>query len=550
MLRAEPLGEIPSETVRVARAAFPKGNLYLRMRDELGVLYEDADFAALFPPLGRPALSPWRLALITIFQFLEGLPDRQAADAVRARLDWKYALSLELTDSGFDFSVLTEFRSRLIEGNQEHLLLDKMLSQFKARDLLKLRGKQRTDSTHVIGAVRRLWRLNLIVETLRAALNQIAHLDSEWLQPRLTSEWVKRYARRVEMERLPTSEQARERYAVEVGQDGFHLLEMLDQDGTEGLRCLEAVGVLRLVWEQQFAVDADSKAVRWKAKQEQPPSSERPGSPYDPDTRFAANRSKTWLGYRVHLSETCDQDSPELITNVYLTGAAVGDVTTLPTIHEQLGSKDFIPVQHLVDGGYLSAEILAAHQDGEIQLIGPAKRSSSWQQRTPGAFTHDDFQIDWANKDVKCPQNFLNASWVEKVSSDGIPTITVKFRKRTCARCPVRSRCTRANPAQSGRTLVLRQEEQYRALNSARTQQQQMDWFKKYALRAGIEGTISQAVRRFDLRHARYWGMAKMRLQALGTAAALNLVRFDAWTQGVPRGATRIPILARISLIA
>lgn len=114
------------------------------MRDELGVLYEDADFVALFPPLGRPALPPWRLALITIFQFLESLPDRQAAEAVRARLDWKYALGLELTDPGFDFSMLTEFRSRLVEGHQEQLLLDKMLTHFKARDLLKLRGKQRT----------------------------------------------------------------------------------------------------------------------------------------------------------------------------------------------------------------------------------------------------------------------------------------------------------------------------------------------------------------------------------------------------------------------
>ena len=131
MLRPEPLGEIPVDTVRVARAAFPKGNLYLRMRDELGVLYEDADFAALFPTRGRPAYSPWRLALITIFQFLESLPDRQAADAVRARLDWKYALGLELTDPGFDFSVLTEFRSRLIDGKQEQLLLDKMLAHFK-----------------------------------------------------------------------------------------------------------------------------------------------------------------------------------------------------------------------------------------------------------------------------------------------------------------------------------------------------------------------------------------------------------------------------------
>ena len=178
MLRPEPLGEIPAETIRIARAAFPKGNLYLRMRDELGVLYEDADFAALFPTRGRPAISPWRLALITIFQFLEGLPDRQAADAVRARLDWKYALGLELTDPGFDFSVLTEFRTRLIEGNQEQLLLDKMLAHFKQRDLLNLRGKQRTDSTHVIGAVRSLRRLEFLVETLRASLNQIAQVGS------------------------------------------------------------------------------------------------------------------------------------------------------------------------------------------------------------------------------------------------------------------------------------------------------------------------------------------------------------------------------------
>ena len=548
MLRPEPLGGIPDETVRVAHAAFPKGNLYLRMRDELGVLYEDADFATLFPLLGRPALSPWRLALVTLFQFLEGLPDRQAADAVRARLDWKYALGLELTDPGFDFSVLTEFRSRLIEGNQEKLLLDRMLTHFKERGLLKLRGRQRTDSTHVLGAVRRLGRLDFIVETLRAALNQIAHLDAGWLQPWLTPEWVKRYARRVEVERLPASELARERYAVEVGQDGLCLLEMLDQEGTEEFRCLGKVEVLRLVWEQQFAVDTDSKAVRWKAKQEQLPSSQRPGSPYDPETRFAANRSKTWLGYRVNLSETCDPDSPELITNVYLTGATVGDVVTLPTIHEQLKAKNFVPTQHLVDGGYLSSEILVTHQNSEIQLVGPVKRSSSWQRHTPDAFTHDDFQIDWVNRDVKCPQGFLNSTWVENVTKDGTPIITVKFRKRTCAQCPVRSRCTRADPAKGGRTIAFRHEDQYRALNSARVQQTQPDWFNTYALRAGIEGTISQAVRRFDLRQARYWGTAKVRLQALGTAAAMNLVRFDAWNQRIPRGATRIPILARIPL--
>lgn len=248
MLRPEPIGEIPSETVRVARAAFPKGNLYVRMRDALGVLYEDADFAALFPTTGRPALPPWRLALITTFQFLEGLPDRQAAEAVRARLDWKYALGLELTDPGFDFSVLTEFRTRLIQGQREHLLLDKMLSHFRAQGLLNLRGKQRTDSTHVIGAVRRLGRLEFIVETLRAALNEVAAVDPAWLQPRLRPEWVQRYARRAELERLPNSEQGRERFAVQVGEDGFAVMQLLNDEGGALLAELPRVKVFKVVW--------------------------------------------------------------------------------------------------------------------------------------------------------------------------------------------------------------------------------------------------------------------------------------------------------------
>ena len=400
----------------------------------------------------------------------------------------------------------------------------------------------------MIGAVRSLRRLEFLVETLRAALNQIAQVEPFWLQLRLSAAWVKRYARRVEIERLPTSEQGREKYAGEVGEDGFQLLNMLKTE--ESLLQLEAVQILKLVWEQQFTVDTDSKAVRWKAKTEQPPASERPGSPYDPDTRFAANRSKKWLGYRVHLSETCDPDTPELITNVYVVGGSTSDVVTLPAIHTQLEAKEFVPRQHLVDGGYVSAELLAIHQDSEIQIVGPVKRSSSWQRNDPNAFTQTDFHIDWEKKDVKCPQGFLNSSWGETKTKYGTPIITVKFRKQTCAQCPVRSKCTRADPEKAGRTLVFRREEQYRALHSAREQQNEQEWLKTYALRAGIEATMSQAVRRFDLRHARYWGTAKVRLQALGTAAAINLARFDDWLQGIPRGATRIPILARISLLA
>jgi transposase len=122
---------IPEETVRVARAAYPKGNIYMNMREALGTIYQDESFAHLFPQNGRPVEAPWRLAFMTVVQFMEGLPDRQAADAVRGRIDLKYALGLELTDPGFDFSILSDFRKRLVEGGAEQLLLDALLAVFK-----------------------------------------------------------------------------------------------------------------------------------------------------------------------------------------------------------------------------------------------------------------------------------------------------------------------------------------------------------------------------------------------------------------------------------
>ena len=173
-LHAAPSTPIPAETVRVAHAAFPKGTLCMQMRDTLGPLYEDGQFAALFSSTGQPAEAPARLALVLVLQFAEGLSDRQAADAVRGRIDWKYALALELTDPGFDASVLSEFRTRLIQGDAEHLLLEPLLRRLEERDLLKARGTQRTDSTHILAAIRTLNRLELVGETMRYALNRLA----------------------------------------------------------------------------------------------------------------------------------------------------------------------------------------------------------------------------------------------------------------------------------------------------------------------------------------------------------------------------------------
>jgi transposase len=149
-MHPQPISPIPEDTACVARAAFPKGNVYIEMRNVLGTIYDDEDFAELFEVRGRPAIAPWRLALVTVMQFSEGLSDRQAAEAVRARIDWKYALGLKLTDPGFNFSVLSEFRSRLLEGGKERLLLEKLLEECKERGYLKVRGRQRNDSTHVL----------------------------------------------------------------------------------------------------------------------------------------------------------------------------------------------------------------------------------------------------------------------------------------------------------------------------------------------------------------------------------------------------------------
>lgn len=218
---------IPEETVRVARAAFPRGKPYMAMRDALGPIYADPQFAALFPHDGQPAESPAQLALVTIMQFAEGLSDRPAAEAVRGRIDWKYALALELTDPGFDASVLSEFRRRLIAGGVEALLFETLLAHLRAQGLVKPRGRQRTDSTHVLAAIHVLNRLECVGETLRCALNTLATVAPDWLQAWVPSAWFDRYGRRFEDYRLPASKADRYALAEQIGADGRRLLEQV-----------------------------------------------------------------------------------------------------------------------------------------------------------------------------------------------------------------------------------------------------------------------------------------------------------------------------------
>jgi transposase len=229
-----PSHAVPAMTAQVARAAFPKGCLAIRIRDALGEVFEDAQFAELFAVRGRPAVSPARLALVSVLQFAEGLSDRQAADAVRGRIDWKYALGLELADTGFDASVLSEFRARLATDDQAERLLQQMLARLRERGLLGRGGRQRTDATHVLAAVRELNRLELVVETLRAALEALAAAAPSWLTALAPDDWYERYGQRARDWRLPKAEAARAALAVTVGADGFALLEAVTAPTRQG----------------------------------------------------------------------------------------------------------------------------------------------------------------------------------------------------------------------------------------------------------------------------------------------------------------------------
>lgn len=260
-LRPQPIAAVPEDTTRVARAAFPHGNPYLTFRDALGTIFQDTDFAALFPLEGQPGLPPWRLALVTILQFRENLADRQAAEAVRARIDWKYLLGLELTDPGFDFSVLSEFRDRLLDGRAEALLLDTLLERCRALGLLKARGQQRTDSTHVLAAIRVMNRLELVAETLRAALNDLATIAPTWLQHMVPPEWYERYGKRIEDMHLPREPAKREAYAQTVGEDGFTLLDAVDAaEAPPDLRALPSLDTLRRTWHRHYERTSDDAA--------------------------------------------------------------------------------------------------------------------------------------------------------------------------------------------------------------------------------------------------------------------------------------------------
>jgi transposase len=426
---------VPEETARVARAAFPKGNPYLTLRDELTTIYTNDLFAPLFSALGQPAEAPWRLALVTILhaQRAEGLSDRQAAEAVRSRIDWKYLLGLRLEDPGFDFSVLSEFRSRLVAGQVEEQLLDQLLERFPERGLLRARGKQRTDSTHVQAAIRTLNRLELVGETMRAALNALAVNAPDWLKAHVPMEWYRRYGARFEQLRLPPTEAERDQLALQIGRDGQQLLTWAyAPDTPTTVRRDPAVDVLRRVWVQQYYTEEE--AIFWRQSDKLPPAERAIQSPFDVDARFSQKRQTKWVGYKAHLTETCDDDRPHLITHVETTLATTQDEQMTETIHQALEAKDLLPQEHLLDRGYVDITVLLdSPRKYGVEVIGPVKVDTTWQAQAGQGFDVSHFKIDWEHQTVTCPQGHVNQIWTDNhTDKAGHPRIYVRFAKSSC----------------------------------------------------------------------------------------------------------------------
>jgi transposase len=528
---------IPEETQRVARAAFPRGNLYMQVADRLGPLYQDRQFSTLFPSRGQPAEAPARLALATLLQCAEGLSDRQAADAVRSRIDWKYVLGLDLTDPGFDHTVLSEFRARLVTGEAEHLLLDTLLTLARTQGLLKTRGRQRTDSTHVLAAMRVRNRLERVGETLRAALNSLAVVAPAWVQALAPPEWYERYAHRIENYQMPKTDAARKALAAVIGTDGQRLLQAIDAASEQPwLQEVPAVQLLRRVWAEQY-VEVEGRP-HWREVKDMPSPAELIASPYDAEARYSTKRAVEWIGYKVHLTETCDPATPHLIVNVETTPATTPDDHMLAPIHASLEPRGLLPAEHLVDKGYTDSQVLVDSQRlYGVTLIGPVADDPSWQARASTGFDKAHFLVDWDREVVTCPMGKQSISWLPNTSPQNGMTWEARFARKDCTPCPQRAQCTRAK--KEPRIVGLQAQEQYEALHAARQRQTTKAFAQQYAPRAGIEGTHAQGIRRCGLRQSRYIGLARTHLQHIATAAALNVVRIGEWLAGTPQAKTR-----------
>ncbi len=505
---------VPDDTAAIGRELFRPDNLYRQIGDRFDEFCPDEkEFALLYEPTGRGAIPPLLVALVTIFQMLERVPDRQAAELVVSRLDWKYALHLPLLYSGFHFTDLYAFRVRLVEHGKERLVFDQILAKLKALGLFKPRGKMRTDSTHLLAVVQRLSQLELVGECLRVALRAVSLVAASWVESCLPPAFCQGYEER-ESEYGMSDEKVKKRLA-EVAKDAFWFLAQVDGSAPKEARELPEIKTLRTVLSQQFPQGPGGPPAK------RPTGGDIIESPHETEARYATKRDQHWIGYKAQVTETCDEDRPHLITDLEVTAAHQNDSPQLLPIQDRLEAQGTPPGEQQVDQAYMSGENLVKSAERGIELMGKALEDTQSRE----GFRQGNFRIDEEAQQAVCPAGEKSNVWaVRQPPGQERPAIQIRFPAEACRQCSHFGQCT---TSRQGRSLTLHP---YRAALLARRQEAKTPQFQeRLHLRAGIESTISEAVRGHNLRHARYRGQVKVRLQAYFTAAAMNLKRAIRW---------------------
>ena len=414
-------------------------------------------------------------------------------------------------------------------------MLDTLLARSRELGLLKRRGRQRTNSTHVLAAVRVLNRLERVGETLRAALNELATVAPDWLRALAPVAWYERYGARVENYDLPKSDAERHQLAAVIGADGRQLLQAIETADRPELGTLPAVTILRRVWDEQYVETAGQVALR--AIEAMPSPATVIASPYDAEARYSSRRGMAWVGYRVQLTETCDPDLPSLIVNVETTRRPRRTTPCSRSCTPRSRSETCCRTSTWSTRATPTAGFWWTARSAS------ASRSSARSPRIRAGGTHqrrlrqDGVHDRLGPPDGNLPAGRQSFSWSPHTYAKNDMAFEVRFSRKDCTPCPLRARCTRAK--REPRIIRLQAREQHEALRAARERQATPTFRERYAARAGIEATHAQAVRRSGLRNSRYLGLAKTHLQHVATAVAINLVRLGEWWAGHAKAPTR-----------
>jgi hypothetical protein len=467
---------------------------------------------------GRPPIDPVLLCGVTLLQFMEKVADRKASEQVVYHLGWKYALDLELDYGGFHPTVMVYFRDRLEEKKAERMMFDGVVDLLIELGLVKRKGKQRLDSTHILGYVKAMSWMECALETLRLGLED---LEPEVERKKRPEFWERLWELYVEGHldwRLSKTEQANRHR--QCGQDIRDLLEWIDRTEPK-LAQREAVKLLRRVFDEQFEV-VEGKLeliIQRPARAVQ--------NPHDPDAYYADKITKQWTGYKVHVAETVDPQQPikkkgepgeHFITEIFTTEAAQDEMAGLTEVlRRELEHHGILPAAMYTDAGYVTEKTLTQAEQNGIELLGPTRPDPH-----KGAYNSDAFHVDVDKRQAVCPEGKLSTQ-CSRIKDSYMGTEYYRFEwGNQCDRCPVQKQCTRSKGGRRTLVVGLRHD----LVEQRRREMKQSGFSKSMHPRNGIEGTHSELVRGHAMRRTKYRGLSRVGLSHYFMGAACNVKRY------------------------